>query len=137
MTTTIKDPALQWAADRAGLSYDRFVVGLTSATIRRIQSAYMDRFVYANARTVDISADPPPEIRARVLIREAFRRKKIALPREVSPAAYEQMLEEMGVRSRPERELLSEIVREEMSSAQLAVTRAKLSHFLWWLGGQQ
>ena len=38
----LKDPALQWAADRAGLSYDRFVEGLTSATIRRIQAAYMN-----------------------------------------------------------------------------------------------
>jgi hypothetical protein len=46
-------------------------------------------------------------------------------------------LEEIGVRSRPERELLSEIVRDEISSAHLAVTRVKLNHFLWWLGGKQ
>ena len=59
------------------------------------------------------------------------------LPKEIRPEAYEQLLEEIGVRSRPERELLSEIVKNEIGSAHLAVTRAKLNHFLWWLGGQQ
>ena len=96
----LKDPALQWAADRAGLSYDRFVGGLTSATIRRIQAAYINRFVHADTRTTD-SADPRPESRARVLIRDAFRERIAPLPKEIRPEAYEQLLEEISVRSRP------------------------------------
>ena len=132
----LKDPALQWAADRAGLPYERFVDGLTSATIRRIQAAHVSRFVYSDRRTED-SVDPPPEPRARVLIRDAFRERIGTLPREIRPEVYANLLEEIGVRSRPERELLSEIIRDEISSAHLAVTRAKLNHFLWWLGGKQ
>ena len=132
----LKDPALQWAADRAGLPYERFVDGLTSTTIRRIQAAHMNRFTHADTRTED-SVDPPPEPRARVLIRDAFRERIGTLPREIRPEVYADLLEEIGVRSRPERELLSEIIRDEISSAHLAVTRAKLNHFLWWLGGQQ
>ena len=132
----LKDPALQWAADRAGLPYERFVEGLTSTTIRRIQAAHVSSFVYSDRQTED-SVDPPPEPRARVLIRDAFRERIGTLPREIRPEAYANLLEEIGVRSRPERELLSEIVKVEISSAHLAVTRAKLNHFLWWLGGQQ
>ena len=123
----IKDPALQWAADRAGLPYERFVDGLTSATIRRIQAAHMNHFIHAEARTTD-SVEPPPESRARVLIRDALRERIGTLPREIRPEVYADLLEEIGVRSRPERELL-------ISSAHLEVTRAKLNHFLWWLGG--
>ena len=96
----------------------------------------MNRFVHSDRRTED-SVDPPPEPRARVLIRDAFKVRIGTLPREIRPEAYANLLEEIGVRSRPERELLSEIVRDEISSAHLAVTRAKLNHFLWWLGGQQ
>ena len=132
----LKDPALQWAADRAGLPYERFVDGLTSATIRRIQAAHMNRFIHADTRTED-SVDPPPEPRARVLIRVAFRERIGTLPREIRPEVYADLLEEMGITTRPERELLSGIVKEEVQSAHLAVTRAKLNHFLWWLGGQQ
>ena len=132
----LKDPALQWAADRAGLPYERFVDGLTSATIRRIQAAHMNRFIYSDTRTVD-SVDPPQETYARVLIRDAFRERIATLPREIRPEVYKELLEEIGVRSRTERELLSEIVKNEINSAQLAATRAKLNHFLWWLGGQQ
>jgi len=33
--------------------------------------------------------------------------------------------------------MLASIVREEVREANLAVTRAKLNHFLWWMGGQQ
>lgn len=40
---TSYDPALLWAADRAGLPYDRFVTGLTPSTIRRIRAAYCRR----------------------------------------------------------------------------------------------
>ena len=132
----LKDPALQWAADRAGLPYERFVDGLTSATIRRIQAAHVSRFVYSDRRTED-SVDPPPEPRARVLIRDAFRERIGTLPREIRPEVYADLLEEMGITTRPERELLSGIVKEEVQSAHLAVTRAKLNHFLWCLGGQQ
>jgi len=132
----LKDPALQWAADRAGLPYERFVDGLTSTTIRRIQAAHMNRFIHTDTQTVG-SVDPPPEPRARVLIRDAFRKRIGTLPREIRPEVYADLLEEMGITTRPERELLSGIVKEEVQSAHLAVTRAKLNHFLWWLGGQQ
>ena len=132
----LKDPALQWAADRAGLPYERFVDGLTSTTIRRIQAAHMNRFIHTDTQTVG-SVDQPPEPRARVLTRDAFRERIATLPREIRPEVYANLLEEIGVRSRPERELLSEIIRDEISSAHLAVTRAKLNHFLWWLGGKQ
>lgn len=40
---TTHDPALLWAADRAGLPYDRFVTGLTPSTIQRIRAAYCRR----------------------------------------------------------------------------------------------
>ena len=40
---TTHDPALLWAADRAGLPYDRFVTGLTPSTIQRIRAAYYRR----------------------------------------------------------------------------------------------
>ena len=129
----VKNPALQWAADRAGLPYERFVDGLTSATIRRIQAAHTNRFVYSDTRTVD----SVQETHARELIHDAFRERIGTLPREIRPEVYKELLEEIGVRSRPERELLSEIVKNEIGSAHLAVTRAKLNHFLWWLGGQQ
>ena len=132
----LKDPALQWAADRAGLPYERFVDGLTSTTIRRIQAAHMNHFIYAEARTTD-SVEPPPESRARVLIRDALRERIGTLPREIRPEVYADLLEEMGITTRPERELLSEIVKDEINCAQLAATRSKLNHFLWWLGGQQ
>jgi hypothetical protein len=58
------------------------------------------------------------------LIRDAFKVRFGTLPREIRPEAYANLMEEIGVRSRPERELLSEIVRDEISSAHLAVTRA-------------
>ena len=132
----VKNPALQWAADRTGLLYERFVDGLTSATIRRIQAAHTNRFVYSDTRTVD-SVDPPQETYARELIHDAFRERIGTLPREIRPKVYANLLEEMGITTRPERELLNEIVKDEISSAHLAVTRAKLNHFLWWLGGEQ
>ena len=131
----LKDPALQWAADRAGLSYERFVKGLTSATIQRIQAAHMNRFVHTDTQTVG-RVDQPPEPRARVLIRDAFRERIATLSKEIRPAAYEQLLEEMDITTHQERELLSEIVKDEINCAQLAATRSKLNHFLWWLGGQ-
>lgn len=56
---------------------------------------------------------------------------------EIRPEAYADLLEEIGVRSSRERKLLSAIVKDEISSAHLAVTRAKLNHFLRRLGGQQ
>ena len=116
----LKDPALQWAADRAGLPYERFVDGQTSATIRRIQAAHTNRFVYSDTRTVD----SVQETHARELIHDAFRERIGTLPREIRLELYKELLEEIGVRSRPERELLGDIVKDEISSAHLAVTRA-------------
>ena len=46
MTDQIYDCALQWAADRAGLPYERFVDGLTETTKQRILTAYHNRYVY-------------------------------------------------------------------------------------------
>ena len=96
--------------------------GLTSATIRRIQAAHTNRFVYSDTRTVD----SVQETHARELIHDAFRERIGTLPREIRPKFYANLLEEMGITTRPERELLSEIVKDEISSAHLAVTRAKL-----------
>ena len=87
----LKDPALQWAADRTGLLYERFVDGLTSATIRRIQAAHTNRFVYSDTRTVD-SVDPPQETYARELIHDAFRERIGTLPREIRPKVYANLL---------------------------------------------
>ena len=101
MTDQIYDCALQWAADRAGLPYERFVDGLTSATIRRIQAAHMNRFIYSDTRTVD-SVDPPQEIYARELIHDAFRERIGTLLREIRPAVYADLLEEIGVRYKAE-----------------------------------
>jgi hypothetical protein len=36
-----------------------------------------------------------------VLIRDAFRERIATLPKEIRPEAYEQLLEEISVRSRP------------------------------------
>ena len=44
---------------------------------------------------------PSQEPRARVLIRDAFRERIATLPKEIRPEAYEQLLEEISVRSRP------------------------------------
>ena len=64
------------------------------------------------------------EHHARELIHDAFRERIGTLPREIRPEVYKELLEEIGVRSRPERELLGDIVKDEISSAHLAVTRA-------------
>lgn len=72
-----------------------------------------------------------------MLIRDAFRERKATLPRKIRPEAYANLLEKIGVRSRSERKLLSGIVKDEIGSAHLAATRAKLNHFLWWLGKEQ
>ena len=133
---TTHDPALQWAADRAAMPYDRFVAGLTPATIARIHAAYLSRYVYAQ----ELSTVPLPkadaEGSAKEQIRAAFQSMKHTLPREIRPEAYQDLLEQIGVTTRPERKLLSEIVKEEAGSAQLAVNRRKLNHFLWWLEGR-
>lgn len=134
------DPALEWAADRAGLPYDRFVRGLTPATIARIKSAYAHRYVY----DATVPGQPPValeslearEERLRFQIGAAFQEKMSTLPQEIRPEAYEQFLEDMDVHSKWEKEILSAVVKEELGKAQLAVTRQKLNHFLWWLGGQ-
>ena len=133
---TTQDPALQWAAERAGLPYDRFVAGLTPATIARIHAAYLSRYVYAQ----ELSTVPLPkadaEGSAKEQIRAAFQSMKHTLPREIRPEAYQDLLEQIGVTTRPERMILEEVVKEEALKAQLSVNRRKLNHFLWWLGGQ-
>ena len=133
---TTHDPALQWAAERAGLPYDRFVAGLTPATIARIHAAYLSRYVYAQ----ELSTVPLPkadaEGSAKEQIRAAFQSMKHSLPREIRPEAYQDLLEQIGVTTRPERMILEEVVKEEALKAQLSVNRRKLNHFLWWLGGQ-
>ena len=55
MDQRIEDPALLWAADRAGRPYDRFVTGLTPETIARIRIAYMRR----NGTTIPLPAVLP------------------------------------------------------------------------------
>jgi len=40
MTMTLKDPALQWAADRAGLSYGVFTQHLTVEDEAQVQQEY-------------------------------------------------------------------------------------------------
>ena len=61
---------------------------------------HMNRFVHTDTQTVG-RVDQPPEPRARVLIRDAFRERIATLPKEIRPEAYEQLLEEISVRSRP------------------------------------
>ena len=133
------DPALQWAADNAGLPYDRFVAGLTPATITRIRTAFMNRYVYSVPPPSTEPERPDPHTEkdaARHRINAAFQAKKHTLPREIRPEEYEALLEEVNVNSKEERHILAEVVKEEIGKANLAVTRAKLKHFLWWLDGQ-
>lgn len=133
------DPALEWAAERAGLPYNRFVRGLTPATIHRIQAAYAHRFVYdaASPGQHPVTLEPPniKEERLRQRISVAFQEKKEALPQEIRPKAYVHLLDEMDVHSKQEKEILGAVVKAELANAQLAVARQKLNHFLWWLGG--
>ena len=136
---TPHDPALQWAADRAAMPYDRFVAGLTPATIARIHAAFQNSYVYSvQAETSNNSPQPDPhtaEEAAHNRINAAFQAKKHTLPREIRPEQYEALLEEINVNSKAERHILAEVVKEEIENVNLAVTRAKLKHFLWWLGG--
>ena len=136
---TTHDPALQWAADRAAMPYDRFVAGLTAETIQRIRAAYLNRYVYSvpPASTEPERLDPHTEKdAAQKRINAAFQAKKHTLPREIRPEEYEALLENINVCSKPERHILEEVVKDEIRNANLAVTRAKLKHFLWWLGGR-
>ena len=130
--TESKDQALQWAADRANMPYDRFVQGLTAAAIQRIQSAYVSRYVY----DAPIQSVEEQEQFLRRRIQVAFREKRYELPREIRPGEYQDFLDHIDVHSKQEKQLLESIVREEVREANLAVTRAKLNHFLCWLGGQ-
>ena len=80
----VKNPALQWAADRAGLPYERFVDGLTETTKQRILTAYHNRYVYdAPVRSVE---DKETNIHSR--IRDAFRRGKFVCPLMPSRNTY-------------------------------------------------
>ena len=137
---TTHDPALQWAAERAVLPYDRFVAGLAPETIVRIRAAYRNRYVYS--LPVEKNPDQPQpdphtaEGAAKNRISAAFEAKKTTLPREVRPEEYEAFLAEINVISKAERHILADVVQEEIGKANLAVTRAKFKHFLWWLDGK-
>ena len=88
MTDQIYDCALQWAADRAGLPYERFVDGL--------------RYVYdAPVRSVE---DKETNIHSR--IRDAFRRGKAKLPQEIRPGAYQVFLDSIDVHSKQKKQTL-------------------------------
>ena len=133
------DPALLWAANKANLPYDRFVTDLTSATIARIRNAYMNRYVYSVPPPSTEPEWPDPHTEkeaAKHCIRQAFQAKKHTLPREIRPEEYETLLDDINVSSKAERHILEEVVKDEIRNANLAVTRAKLKHFLWWLGGR-
>lgn len=137
---TTHDPALQWAADRAGLPYDRFVAGLTPETIARIRAAYWNRYVY-NAPVEENPDQLQPDLHtaeeaAKNRISAAFAAKKSTLPRDVRSEEYEALLTEINVNSKAERHILAEVIKEEIGKANLAVTRKKLKHFLWWLDGK-
>ena len=135
---TAHDPALLWAANKANLPYERFVTGLTPATVARIRNAYLSRCVYSAPppSTEPERPDPHNEKEATIIrISAAFQAKKHTLPREIRPEQYEALLEDINVLSKAERHILAEVVKEEIRNANLAVTRAKLKHFLWWLGG--
>lgn len=137
---TTHDPALQWAADRAGLPYDRFVTGLTPETIARIRAAFRNCYVY-NAPVEEnpdqLQPDPhTTEEAAKNRISVAFSSRKSTLPKDVRPEEYEAILTEINVNSKAERRILAEVIKEEIGKANLAVTRKKLKHFLWWLDGK-
>lgn len=145
---TTHAPALLWAADRAGLSYDRFIQGLTPTTIQRIRGAYLR----ANGTTIPLPAVLPtveaeqPDSPAsqtseerldETTLRAAFKANMHTLPYMVSAYKYRRFLEALNVNlsSKTERKQLEKIVREEIRNVN-EPTAIKLNHFLWWLEGQ-
>lgn len=132
------------------MPYDRFVAGLTPATIARIHAAYSRQngstipltaadlttavnldpsTVEASASVRDTAENAEPRLRA------AFQANMHTLPPMVSAWRYKRFLEGLHVTTKAERRLLEKIVREEIRSAETK-TGHKLTHFLWWLEGQ-
>lgn len=152
---TTHDQALQWAAERADLPYDRFVAGLTPETIVRIRRAYFRRngttiplpAVLPTVESLEHAVEPvPPTPEASVSdrttgedleprLRAAFQANMHTLPPMVSAWRYKRFLEMLDVTTKAERKLLQSIVREEIRSATEPMAN-KLTHFLWWLEGQ-
>jgi len=152
---TTHDQALQWAAERAGFPYDRFVTGLTPETIVRFRRAYFRRngttiplpAVLPTVESLEHAVEPvPPTPEASVSdrttgedleprLRAALQANKHTLPLTVSAWKYKRFLEKLGVRSRTEIKLLNKIVREEIRNVPEPMA-IKLNHFMWWLEGQ-
>ena len=149
---TTHDPALQWAADRAAMPYDRFVAGLTAETIARIHAAYfrqngstIPQTGVGTAPTPDavqpfVEAEQPISLnvkaeQAETALRAAFQANMHTLPPMVSAWRYKRFLEGLHVTTKAERRLLEKIVWEEVLSATME-NGNKLTHFLWWLDGQ-
>ena len=130
------DPALQWAAERAGLTYNRFVRDLTPETIARIGKAHANRFLYDSPTPNPEQAAAEREQVQRTRIRRVFHEKWHSLPREIQPLEYARFLAEIDVTTKAERAMLEAAVKEEIAEAKLLANRTKLNHFLWWLGGQ-
>ena len=152
---TTHDQALQWAAERTGLPYDRFVTGLTPETIVRFRRAYFRR----NGTTIPLPAvlptveslehavepvPPTPEASAsdrttgedpEPRLRAALQANKHTLPLTVSAWKYKRFLEALHVTTKAEKKWLEKIVREEIRSVN-EPTAIRLNHFLWWLDGQ-
>ena len=136
MAIEMRDPALQWAADRAGLPYSRFVRGLTPSTIDRIRKAHINRFLTDPPAPNPEQAAAEREQVQRTRIRRAFNERWTSLPREIQPLAYARFLAEIDVTTKVERAMLEAAVKEEIAEAKFQGIKQKLNHFLWWLGGQ-
>lgn len=136
MAIEMRDPALQWAADRAALPYDRFVRGLTPSTIARIRIAHTNCFLTDSPLPNPEQAAAEREQVQRTRIRRVFHERWTSLPREIQPLAYARFLAEIDVTTKVERAMLEVAVKEEIAEAKLLVNKQKLNHFLWWLGGQ-
>lgn len=74
---TTHDPALEWAAERAGLSYERFVEGLTRETKARIRAAYFRQ----NGSTIPVQGVlPAVEAEEKALAEESGQASVEAVP---------------------------------------------------------
>ena len=146
---TTHDLALQWAADRAGLPYERFVKGLTPETIARIRIAYMRQNstaipLPAVSPSVESEQPAPSAVAASVeaspadpetTLCAAFQANMHTLPLMVSAWKYKRFLAALHITTKDEKKLLEKIVREEIRNV-IEPTAIKLNHLLWWLEGQ-
>lgn len=128
---TTHDPALLWAADRAGLPYDRFVTGLTPSTIRRIRAAYCRR----NGTKILMPAVEAAQADPETTLRAAFQAQMNKLPTEMNAWKYKRFLAAFHVTTKDEKNLLEKIVIEEIRNVTEPMA-IKLNLFLWWLEGQ-